>query len=566
MTMTTEHRRELKEIFTGGLQLLASPADILSLKERRRNDKRLDKLFRAFEDPSKREALCAYGWQIADAQIEHRIKMHSSPYIGIIGRRGMGKSETAMYIEERISDSFLINANLKTVPGFGRNASDLNAILAKATTAGKVVIVIGDESEDEVGTGKNTEEQALIDNLETIRMLRHTVIRCANRYSKLRVFSYYCDFILEVIFSDRTNKINYCILYIVDEEIGGSDPRIPVTIIDVPLHTNEVLRRIYEGIKKKEQEDFTSSGGRRSRIKRKLEPVVQALVQYCQDKGLRVGRGADISKADDLSTKLIFHITVEKHGVSGDKWNSTEQKLICTEAYDRLKELEKGVVDEEADDMFTDYIWESDFEWRDKIAAMIETHPDFKKYYLYFLAAEVEGLSHNKDAEKFTAITGTKKTANYSWIKRMRDNESFQGWLKDRRARLHESYLAGKFRAAGWEVEEKPQFEHDGLRYEEDLLIRKKKQEVWINAKCGSGSRTYVAEEYKTTYILANNGKETYVLYLDLERLKHEVHTPSAKFAVGTGRSSAEVVESPKPSTPFLLLRVADGDEEGQKK
>jgi hypothetical protein len=57
----------------------------------------------------------------------------------------------------------------------------------------------------------------------------------------------------------------------------------------------------------------------------------------------------------------------------------------------------------------------------------------------------------------------------------------------------------------GWQVEEKAQFEHEGLPYEEDLLIGKDGHEIYINAKNGSVKRGYVASDYRTTYILANS-------------------------------------------------------------
>ena len=545
---------ELEEIFIGGLSLLTSPKLIASLDARRKKNEQLDKLLRKFQNPRRRAAMFKEGWRWLDSQIEHRLKHKGAPFIAIFGDRGIGKSEAEATLLFRLTEAYWKFLGIEAVPGLGRNPSDINSILAQATKEGVVVIVLGDETEEETGQGKVTEERALIDNLETIRVLLHTVIRCANRYAKLRMFSYYCDFVLEVIFQDIENLVNYAILYVVDEDIG-SDPRIPMYIINLPLHENEWFREFYEARKQKDQTEFTESGGRRSRVRKKLMPYVDRLVQYCVDNSLMVGRGNDIQKPDDLLNKLIFRVRVGK--AYGDKWNISEQRLICQEAFDQLTDWQRGKLDKESDHLFKDYMWESDFSWRDKIARMMQDHPEWSHYHPYFIAAEVELLNVYKHEKQFNEITGTKKTTNRKWVVRMRTDERFNGWLKDRRAALHESYLASKFKDAGWHVEEKPRFIFADLDYEEDLLIAKDGREVWINAKCGSGSRTYVKDEYKTTYILANAmRKETYILYLDLETNIHEVHMPGESFVVGSGRSTAEIAVSAIPSTPFLLLEA----------
>jgi hypothetical protein len=283
-----------------------------------------------------------------------------------------------------------------------------------------------------------------------------------------------------------------------------------------------------------------------------MESSVDALQQYCIDQGYTVGKGKDIAKADDLLPKLIFHVE------QGDKWNVGEQKLICQETFDRLKEWTEGrPVKEEPDSPEEEHFWASDFTWQPEVAKMLEHHKEFSQYHTVFLASEVYGYTVYKNSAEFARITGRKKSTDYMWTKRMRADASFQGWLKDTRSRLHEKYLAQRFREAGWTVTEKAAFEYQGLQYEEDMMLEQGKRRVWINAKCGSGVRTYTADEYKTTYILASHLKqEAYVVYLDLEANVHEVYLPTAeKFSVGARRSTytgIELAETPGSSTPIL--------------
>lgn len=551
---------KLEEIFKGGLKLLASPKLIATLDRRRKDDKDLDRLLKTFDSPRRRQRMFEQAWKWLDSQVEHRLKQKGAPFIAIYGDRGIGKSEAQATLMFRLNEAYKKFLGIDVVFGIGRNPSDINELLARATKDRRVAIVAGDETEKELGPGSMTEEQALLDNLETIRVLLHTIVRCANRYRKFKVFSYYCDFVLEVIFRDDHNRCNYAILYIIDEEIG-SDPRIPMFIIDLPLHNNQWFRDDYEEMKIKEQVEFTESGGRRSRVRRKLLSTVEALIKLCEEEGYEVGRGKDIRNPDSLINKLIFHVTVERFGVRGDKWNTTEQRLICQEAFDMMKKEannKQKIIDDEASKR---YVWGTDFEWREQIAALMKGHSKYGRYHLYYIASELMGLNHYKDAKEFKKITGRANTTNRRWTKRMDSDESFQGWLKDRRAGMHESYLAQKFRDAGWHVKEKPKFKHDGFPYEEDLLISKDDREVWVNAKCGF-TRSYKKEEYKTTYILSNIlGKEAYIVFFDLDNERCEVHLPDEKFTVRKGgvvevEKDRKKRKGLKRATPSLILEA----------
>jgi hypothetical protein len=245
----------------------------------------------------------------------------------------------------------------------------------------------------------------------------------------------------------------------------------------------------------------------------------------------------------------------------GDIWTDGEQKLILQEAFARLREDRRPAPP--PSESTHQYVWESDFTWREELAILMQDHPDYQQYHSVFLASEIMGLNPYKNAKEFEEITHSKKSANWKWLNRMKNDEAFQGWLKDTRAKLHERFVAQKLRAAGWQVQEQPEFDWQGLHYQEDLYATRGDKIVWINCKCGSGNRTYVADEYKTTYILKNQANaETYIVYLDLEDNVHEVYAPDDRFSVGSGHAGLSVmkpVDGEEASTPILLLRALAG-------
>lgn len=554
---------ELQEYLVGDLHLLASPKDLLSLSLRRQKDERLDRLLRDFENPEKRELMLAEAWMTLRFQCEYKYNNKGSPYFIVYGPRGLGKSEVAMALMEYCIESLHECTGRWALPGFGRNPSDLNDLLAQATRRGVPASIQGDETESEVGPGSATEEKALIDNAETARILQPTITRCANRLQRLRAFSYYCDFVFEVVFSDRDHEVNYCIMYLISEELGDEFGRVPIGIINFPLHTNQDLRENYEKSKMNEQTDFTSSGGRRSRIRDKLEPVVQALLNYAIENKISVGRGTDVEKPSGLRHILIFRLKGSGFD-RGSTWVGSEQDLICEEAFDRLREyyrqLPKNSQEPTEETGKSAFKWASEFSWRDELARVLEKSA-YRQYYRMFLATEVMGLNLYKNAEEFEKVTGRRKSAGYAWLTKMHKDDGFQGWIKETRSKLHENFLSQKFREAGWEVVEHPSFEYQGLTYEEDLYIKKGETEYWINAKCGSGPRTYTADEYKTTFIIYNQmHARARIIYLDLETGIHSVFLPTERFAVGARmaqRQALDPMETTDPSTPILLGALA---------
>ena len=316
--------KELVEYFRERLPL-CSPADFDRLEERlMKEDDLRDLMYSARNLPE----ACQLGSAFVLAQIEYRAKTRSSVYAHIFGTRGMGKSEVAMSLAIIIIMSYREYAEVSPALGFGRSPSELNTKLAKATKKGKSLMLISDESEDESGTGSATEEQSLLGNLDTMRVLMHSVTRCSIPYR--HGFGLRCDFILETILQDRTNRINYCVVYTPDPNTGKKKAKY---LIDIPMHKDQNLRNAYEAWKEKEQKKFTSAGGRRSRLKERLAPFVDALVRMAEKEE---ESGVEITSWSQLEDILTFDIP------NGDSLVSGESNKVMKRAFRILKKHKAG--------------------------------------------------------------------------------------------------------------------------------------------------------------------------------------------------------------------------------
>ena len=294
----------------------ASPADLERLKNRLEREKDLRRVLYAFKNGKRLEKALAIGWLFLLGQIEYRVKRRSSIYIFVFGTRGMGKSEIGMKIALVIRKSYLKYLGRNHELGFGRSPSELNRVLREATEDDVSVILISDEAEEETGVGSATEEQALIGNLDTMRVLMHSVIRCAIglRWG----FASRCDFLIEPIYQDIDNEINYCVIYTIDPE---KNRKVAKYVIDLPLHDDIRLREAYEAWKEQEQKDFTSKGGRRSHLRGRLGPIVDDLVRIAEERNL------DPRTWKEFETILVFEVE------GGEGLTGRETTLACKQAF-----------------------------------------------------------------------------------------------------------------------------------------------------------------------------------------------------------------------------------------
>ena len=521
---------------------LLSPAEIESLANECQTNEDIYALLEAWGITARREEMQEWALGFIAKQIAFQIQDVNVVRFVIYGPPGKGKSELAQSLAFFTINVYQEhNVDILGWPKIARSPSEANDVLGEETARGNTICLILDEKERQSGLASITNLNALVQNIDTMRILMHSLIMIAITKQELGKLVSRCQIVFRAIFKDKDNRINWCIMYVNDMEANSL---IPLAIVGIPLHPHRWFRDWYEKEKRKNQVDLTVAGGRSKADSKKIKNAATDVLAFLKKDGISNPTRGMI---EEILTTEIPNVLITK-----------EMDLTASRV---LRLLKKKPPTEPDKDLFAMYVWESDFSWRAKIAALIERDSRFKDYYLFFVAREVELLNPNKNAKKFSEITGRSKSQNYTVLKKMDADQAFQGWLKDRRSRLHERYLAQKFAADGWQVEEKPRFVHDGLEYEEDLLIARNGREVWLNAKCGSGFRTYVTEEFKTTHILANILKrETYILYLDLETGIHEIREPKGRVNVGSKEASLEALRSlakgGMPSTPSIILRA----------
>ncbi len=530
---------------------LLSPAEIESLANECQTNEDIYALLEAWGVPARREEMQEWALDFIAKQIAFQIQDVNVVRLVIYGPPGKGKSELAQSLAfftiEVYQDH---NVDILGWPKVARSPSDANDVLSEETEKGNTICLILDEKERQSGLASITNLNALIQNIDTMRVLMHSLIMIAITKQELGKLVSRCQIVFRAIFKDKENRTNWCIMYVNDIE---ATKLLPLAIVGIPLHPHQWFRDWYEKDKRKKQVGLTVAGGRSKADPKRIKDTAREALTFL--KKHRIVNPTRGTVKEILTTEI-------PNALIGAEIDLTASRVLRL-----LKERSPIEPDK---DLFAEYVWESDFTWRAEIASLMESDLRFKDYYLFFLAREVELLNPNKNAKKFSEVTGRSKGRNYTVLKKMNGDQEFQGWLKHQRSRLHERYLAQKFTAAGWEVEEKPKFVHEGIEYEEDLLITKGGREIWLNAKCGSGFRTYVTQEFKTTHILANVlKKEAYILYLDLETGVHEFREPKKRVSVGSKEASLEawqnLAKRGKPSTPSLLLlrALAGGEGEG---
>ena len=520
---------------------LLSPAELESLANECQTNEDIYALLEAWGVPVRREEMQEWALDFIAKQIAFQIQDMNVVRFVIYGPPGKGKSELAQSLAFLTIEVYQEhNVDILGWPKVARSPSNANDIFGEETEKGNTICLILDEKERQSGLASTTNLNALIQNIDTMRVLLHSLIMIAITKQELGKLVSRCQIVFRAIFKDKDNRTNWCIMYVNDME---AKTLLPMAIVGIPMHPHQWFRDWYEKEKRKNQIDLTVAGGRsKADPKRIKDAAREALAFLKKHRIVNPTRGmikeimttevpnALIGEEMDLTASRVLRLLKEKPPIEPDK------------------------------DLLAEYVWESDFTWRAEIASLMKNHPTYSKYHLMFLAREVRGLTVYNNSKEFQEVTGKRKTANYTWLKKMDADQSFQGWLKDQRSRLQERYLAQKFASTGWQVEEKPKFIHDGIEYEEDLLIAKDNREIFINAKCGSGQRTYVTSEFKTTHILGNVlEKEAYILYLDLETGIHSIHEPAARVAVGGPVRMPDLLKSADLSTPSLLLRALAG-------
>jgi hypothetical protein len=524
------------------LEDIASPAVLEALKDAAKEDTRIEELMQAWVDDKQREAMQEWGINYILKLCRYQLSTENTIYTLLYGAKGTGKTEIAQFLT-LLEMALYFEIDIAPILGMARSPSVSNDILSRATLENQTLLLIDDETEHEFNMGSAKALIGLIQNADTMRVLRHSLTLCTISLDYLGGLISRCDIILHAIFADRKNRVNWCILYTNSLETRENKTRLTAkAIVGLPLHEMEDLRSTYKTWKEQYQTGLTISGGAHGADSTVIDQKAYLLVEYAKNHGYT-----------DYSAHRLEEILYSE--IPGGKDMVGKQLEFAAIKARRLLDDDSEPKD---DPKPPEIIWTSDFSWAEEIERAIKKHPQFKKYHDVFLATEIMHLNTYRDADAFEKITGQKKTQNGVRLKRMKEDDEFQGWLKQTRSQLHEKFIAHKLREAGWTVQEKPHFELGGVDYEEDLYAENDGHAVWLNCKCGSGNRTYLRNDYVTTYILANQtDAEAFIIYSDLQKNTHDIFLPAERFSVGSHRSTlteAKNAGDSDSSTPLSLL------------
>jgi hypothetical protein len=259
---------------------MASRAFLEKLSDMAAENEEVRRLLWDWKVPAKRIAMQEWSIDFTISEISYQAKTDNTSYLALFGRRGSGKSEIAQFLSLLDITIYRKFGDVNPLMGFARSPSVANEIYATATEKEKTVSVILDERERETGTGAGKEWESLIQNLDTMRVLKHSLVACAITKQELSRILSRCEIIFRPLFKDRQNRVNWCLMYVMDID---SKELVPKSIVGFPLHPYTMLRIRYEGWKKRIQMMLTEAGGRYASLKHKVKPFVDAAVDYAKE-------------------------------------------------------------------------------------------------------------------------------------------------------------------------------------------------------------------------------------------------------------------------------------------
>ena len=497
------HHKDTYE--TPPLEEIASPVNLSSLIEEAKADERLKKILVEWADESRRDAMQEDAIAFIKDHIRFQARTENSVYAATYGPKGSGKNEIVTMLAIWTIEIFKEDAGIDLKLKFARKPSEANLLFSEEIRGGNTVMMVLDERETEFGPDSQKEFMALVQLADTMREQRHCLYMCAITRGELGKLLSRCELILRPIFSDRKNRINWCILYINDLHAKSI---VPKTIVGIPLHKYDWLRRAYKKSKRERQREIGELGGRSGVDNIRIVDMSEQLRQYFIEHGLE-------AKVKTLKEVLLTDIQ------GGRMLGDEEREAIVSRAHRLLNGGSTGPgPSRRSEDIVIAWVGDR-FDWKQKVHTSLvdgdASHKFKREYADVWYATEVEGLALYRDQEKVEQLIGMQYQQAWRWSKKMEKDKEFQGWVAYYRGEvLFEDYLANRFRAFGWNVATKPTIEINGVVYEEDMMIEVNGEQVYINAKCGLGYRQYVCKEYDTSHKIATElSQRAYVVYFD---------------------------------------------------
>lgn len=504
----TEHEYDIPP-----LAELLSPVEIEALAEECDNDEKIYDIIEAWGDSARRAEMQEWALDFIARQAEFQIRDENTLYIAVYGPKGKGKSEVA----QRLA-FFLIgvyqdhSVNVIGVPKVARSPSEANDIFGEETLRENSACMILDEKEREVSTASKTNLDALIQNIDTMRNLKHSLIMITIHKRSFGGLLPRCELVFRALFKDKNNRVNWCLMFVNDME---GKRLIPLAIVGIELHPFEEFREMYEIDKRSRQVELTGIGGGRSVADPKnVIKTTDDVIEFLKAKRI-TGPSAPV-----IRELLLTEIPNTLIGEEKDAVVARTQRLM------KKQKAEK----DSWQISFEGMLWAGDeFDWRVRLSNILKdstTYPE--EYWKIWYVIEVEGLTVHKDKKKVKEMVGMGYGAARKWKRRIDKDDSFQGWVKFIRGELFEDFLRKRFEVLKFDAEKKPTVIIDGKEYVEDLLVTKDGDSVYINAKCGAGYANYVADDYKTTHLIKTQLKQpAWVVYYDYEAEIFSVHDPA---------------------------------------
>jgi hypothetical protein len=304
---------------------LLSPAELESLANGCQSDEDIYALLEAWGVPARREEMQEWALDFIAKQIAFQIQDENVVRLVVYGPPGKGKSELAQSLAFFIIDVYQEhNANILGWPKIARSPSDANDVLGEETKKGNTICLILDEKERESGLASITELNALVQNIDTMRILRHSLLLIAITKQELGKLVSRCQIVFRAIFKDKINRINWCIMYVNDME---ANTLLPLAIVGIPLHPHQWFRDWYEKEKRKNQVDLTVAGGRSKADPKKIKNAATDVLAFLKENKIVNPKRGTIK---EILTTEIPNVLI------GDEMNLTASRVL------RLLKAEKS--------------------------------------------------------------------------------------------------------------------------------------------------------------------------------------------------------------------------------
>ena len=306
---------------------LLSPAELESLANECQTNEDIYALLEAWGVPVRREEMQEWALDFIAKQITFQIQDVNVVRFVIYGPPGKGKSELAQSLAFLTIEVYQEhNIDILGWPKVARSPSDANDVFGEETEKGNTICLILDEKERQSGLASITNLNALVQNIDTMRILMHSLILIAITKQELGKLVSRCQIVFRAIFKDKENRINWCVMYVNDMEAKNL---LPLAVVGIPMHPHQWFRDWYEKEKLKNQIGLTVAGGRSKADPKKIKNAATDVLAFLKENGIVNPKRGTIK---EILTTEISNVLI------GDEMDLTASRVL------RLLKTEKREV------------------------------------------------------------------------------------------------------------------------------------------------------------------------------------------------------------------------------